>query len=90
MKKLLLTLALTLFASSAMAADFIKVHEVYNDTATREVTINVETIYQINDRNHPKAKSLIIFTVGFSYEVLDTMEVTETRAEIQAWLNMKN
>lgn len=90
MKKLLLTLALTLFASSAMSADFIKVHEVYYDDPITEITINVESIYKILNKTDPKAKSTIYFTVGFSYNILDTIYVTESKAEIEAWLNMKN
>lgn len=90
MKKLLLTLALTLFASSAMSADFIKVHEVYYDDPITEMTINVDSIYKIRKKTDPKANSTIYFTVGTNYNRLDNMYVTESKAEIEAWLNMKN
>ena len=92
MKKLLLTLALTLFASTAMAADFIKIHKVFKDKTTKEITINVENIYKVeafSNTSSPTVKAVITFSFIKQNSNVD-LYVSETKAQIEAWLNIKN
>lgn len=96
MKKLLLALALTLFASSSMSADFITVHEVYRSDATHnEMIISVDNIYRIDPWNsptyYPSAKSKITFNFGSGLNnLMPYTYVSETKEEIKSWINMKN
>lgn len=90
MKKLLLTLALILFASSAISADFIKVTKVYYQEEPKEITLNIDNIYKIQDSTYFTSKAAITSTISTYGRTLDTIHVTQTKEQIESWINMKN